>query len=86
MGYYRDPDHEYFTTHFAELVKDHGGEWVVIVNGTLFDAGSKDALPEMLSRAKERFPDKTPLATPIPTEEDIECILSLFPIRFRKST
>lgn len=66
-------DH-YFTEHFEELVTEHGGEWIVIAKGELVGIGPKHTVKEMLRNARERFPGEIPLASPIPREEEIECI------------
>ena len=75
MGTLRNPNDEYFTEHFEELVAEHGGEWIVITEGDLVGIGPKYAVREMLKEARKRFPGKIPLASPIPKEEEIECVL-----------
>ncbi|MDI6792259.1 MAG: DUF5678 domain-containing protein [bacterium] len=71
----RNYNDEYFTEHFEELVAEHGGEWIVVARGELIGVGPKYTVREMLKKAREKFPHEIPLASPIPKEEEIECIL-----------
>ncbi|MEW6102943.1 MAG: hypothetical protein AB1630_03855 [bacterium] len=72
---YKDLNDEYFTSHFEELVKNHGGEWIVIAKGKKMGIGPKHEVREMFKMAKEKFPGEVCLISPIPKEEEIECIL-----------
>lgn len=71
----KDLNDDYFTEHFEELVENHGGEWIVIARGEKIGIGPKHKVREMLKIAKEKFPGEVYLISPIPKEEEIECIL-----------
>lgn len=79
--YYPDPNDACFRKHFGELVKQHGGEWVVIAGGEIVAIGPEERVSEMRQKARTLHPDDTPLVTPVPSSEDIECILSFTPTR-----
>lgn len=81
VPYYSDPNDECFRRHFAKLVKQHGGEWVVIAGGRIIGIGPEERIGEMRQKASKAHPDDTPLLAPIPTTDDIECILSSIPTR-----
>ena len=68
-------NHRCFTKHFNRLVTQAGGKWVVIAGGQVIRIGPKQALKRMVREAKVRYPDKTPLIAPIPTDQDLQCIL-----------
>ncbi|MEW5767874.1 MAG: hypothetical protein AB1797_09665 [bacterium] len=74
MGY-KDLNDEYFTSHFEELVENHGGEWIIIAKGEKIGTGPKHKVREILKMAKEKFPAEVCLVSPIPKEEEIECVL-----------
>lgn len=78
---YADPNDACFRKHFKKLVAQHGGEWVVIAGGEIVAVGPEESVSEMRQKARDLHPDDTPLVSPIPTPEDIECILSFIPIR-----
>jgi hypothetical protein len=73
--YYHDPNHDYFSSHFEELVKKHGGKWVVLAKGHLIAICEGSELNHWLDEVEKKFPQEVPFATPIPREDDIECIL-----------
>ncbi len=77
--YYPDPNDVCFRKHFKKLVAQHGGEWVVIAGGEIVAIGPEERVAEMRQKAKALYPDDTPLVTPVPAPEDIECILSSSP-------
>ena len=68
-------NHRCFTRNFNRLVTQAGGKWVVISAGQVIRIGPKQALKRMVREAKTRYPDKTPLIAPIPTDQDLQCIL-----------
>jgi Family of unknown function (DUF5678) len=70
-----DPDHRYFKTHFARLVREHGGEWIVLADGKLVGIGKKKNIRSLIRKAKSKHPDAIPLIAPIPTKEELECVL-----------
>ena len=73
--FFSDPNDECFRKHFAELVEQNDGEWVVIAGGEIVGIGPEEQVSEMSRQARELHPDDTPLLAPIPTADDIECIL-----------
>jgi len=72
---YSDPDDRYFKTHFAQLVREHGGEWIVVAEGKLVGIGRKRNIRSLIRKAKSKHPDAIPLIAPIPTKEELECVL-----------
>ncbi len=72
---YREPNDTYFKDHLSEFVTEHGGEWVIIAGGQLIGFANKDKISELLKKAKKMFPRDIPLVSPIPREEELECIL-----------
>jgi type I restriction-modification system DNA methylase subunit len=72
---YRDQDDHYFRKHFARLVREHGGKWVVLANGKLIGIGKKNKIRGLVLKAQENYPDSTPFIAPIPTQEELECVL-----------
>ena len=73
--YYHDPNHDYFSSHFEELVDNHGGKWIVLAKGQLIAICEGNEIHRWLDEAERKFPKEVPFATPIPRPEDIECIL-----------
>lgn len=72
---YQEPNDTYFKKHLTEFVKEHGGEWVVIAGGKLIGFATKDKISSLMKKAKKMFPDDIPMLSPIPREEELECIL-----------
>lgn len=72
---YKSKNDAYFSEHFESLVDRHGGKWIVIVNGEKIAIGYKHELSKMLKKAREKYPNETPLAAPIPRKEELQCIL-----------
>jgi len=72
---YKNKNDAYFTKHFESLVDKHGGKWIVIIDGKEIAIGYKHELSKMLKEARKKYPDKTPLAAPIPRKEELQCIL-----------
>jgi hypothetical protein len=70
-----DADHRYFQTHLSRLVRERGGEWIVLAEGNLVGIGKKQRVPGLIKKARSRYPHATPFAAPIPTKEDLECVL-----------
>ncbi len=73
--YYHDPNHDYFSSHFEELVQRHGGKWIVLAKGHPVAICEASELDHWLDEAEKKFPQEVPFATPIPREDDIECVL-----------
>lgn len=73
--YYYDPNDAYFSKHFEELVIKHGGKWIVLIKGNLISICEENEITKYLALAREKYPGKIPFASPIPREEEIECIL-----------
>ena len=74
--FFFDPNDECFRRHFTELVEQHGGEWIVIAGGEIVGIGPEAQVSQLSRKARELYPEETPLLAPIPTADDIECILS----------
>ena len=74
-GKYRDPNDDYLSNHLSEFAKRYGGKWVVIAGGEAIGSANREDLSRLVKKARERFPKETPLASPIPREEELECIL-----------
>ncbi|PIV57149.1 hypothetical protein COY52_10395 [Candidatus Desantisbacteria bacterium CG_4_10_14_0_8_um_filter_48_22] len=66
---------EYFRKNFTELVNKYGGLWIAIAGGKKVMVGPKHMLSEMFKKARKKFPGDTPLISPIPKKEEIQCIL-----------
>lgn len=73
--YYSEPNHDYFSEHFEELVLNHGGKWIVLIKGELISICHEDEITKYLALAREKYPGEVPFASPIPKKEEIECIL-----------
>ena len=71
----RDLNDRYFQRHFARLVGEHGGKWVVLVGGELIGVGKRKEVARLIQKARTMYPDSTPFASPIPTREELECVL-----------
>jgi hypothetical protein len=72
---FHDADDSYFRKHFSHLVRRHGGEWIVLSAGKLIGIGKKDAVSGLVSKARVNYPKSTPFIAPIPTKDEIECVL-----------
>jgi hypothetical protein len=72
---YRNRNDAYLSKHLKKLMKQHGGQWVVISEGRLIGVGPKKSLKKYFELAKKRNPKETPLVSPIPTKEQVHCIL-----------
>jgi hypothetical protein len=70
-----DADDRYFKTHLAQLVRERGGEWIVLAEGNLVGIGKKERVQRLIQKARSKYPHATPFAAPIPTKEDLECVL-----------
>lgn len=71
--YYYDPNHEYFTEHFEELVDNHGGMWIVLEEGELVAICEGYEIHQYTEQIRQK--GHVPFATPIPRPEEINCIL-----------
>lgn len=71
----RDADHEYFASNFPRLVRKHGGQWIVLVHGNLIGIDKKNRLASLIKKARSEYPDSIPFIAPIPTRDEIECVL-----------
>lgn len=74
-SFYPDSDDAYFKKHFARLVREHGGEWIVMAEGKVIGIGKKDKLSGLVSKAQASYPKSRPFIAPIPTKEELECVL-----------
>lgn len=72
---YENLNDSYFTKHFEKLIKKHGGEWIVIAKGEKIGIVPKYKVKDLLEIARDKFPNEICLISPIPKEEEIECIL-----------
>lgn len=72
---YSDSDDRYFRKHFARLVREHGGGWIVLAQGKLIGVGRKEKIPALILKAQSNYPHTTPFIAPIPTKEELECVL-----------
>ncbi len=68
-------NHRCFTQYFSRLVAHMGGRWVVMAGGHILWIGPKQSLKRMVSEARTRYPEDTPLVAPIPTDQDLQHIL-----------
>ena len=71
----RDLNDRYFQRHFARLVGEHGGKWIVLVGGELIGIGKQKQVSRLIRKARENHPHSVPFASPIPTREELECLL-----------
>ncbi len=72
---YLDPDDAYFRKNFSKLVREHGGKWIVLADGKLIGIGPREKISALVEKAREILPKATPFIAPIPTEEELECVL-----------
>lgn len=72
---FHDADDWYFRKHFSHLVRQHGGEWIVLAAGKLIGIGKKDKVRGLVGKARGIYPKSTPFIAPIPTKDEIECVL-----------
>ena len=70
-----DLNHSYFTKHFASLVRKHGGKWIILSEGKLIGIGGREDIPALMQKAREASPTTPPFLAPIPTPEELECVL-----------
>ncbi len=75
IGVVHDADDSYFRKHFSYLVRRHGGEWIVLSEGKLIGIGKKDKVRGLVGKARGIYPKSTPFIAPIPTKDEIECVL-----------
>ena len=73
--YVRDLDHAYFRKNFPRLVREHGGEWVVLARGKLIGTAKRDKLARLVAKARVAYPGIIPFIAPLPTRAEIECVL-----------
>ena len=71
----KDRDDDYLRKHFTRLIKEHGGQWIVIVNGRKFAIVPKSRLSQTMKKARKLYPRQAPLVSPIPTSDELQCIL-----------
>lgn len=72
---YPDPDDHYFRKHFARLVRQYGGQWIVLAEGKLIGIGTKRDISVLLRKAQTSYPNSIPFIAPIPSKEELECVL-----------
>jgi hypothetical protein len=73
---YSDPNDEYLSKYLSGFVKRYGRNWVVIAGGEVVAFSDKEGLSRLIKKARRRFPKETRLISPIPREEEVDCILS----------
>jgi cell cycle sensor histidine kinase DivJ len=57
------------------LVEKHGGNWIVLVEGKLIGISKPKDVGKLIQQAKAKHPHSLPFASPIPTREELECLL-----------
>ena len=62
-NFYPDSDDAYFKKHFARLVREHGGEWIVMAEGKIIGIGKKDKLHRLVSKAQASYPKEPPFCS-----------------------
>ena len=67
-------DDKWIADHFEELVNEHGGEYLVVVNGEPFIG--LDAA-KLFEEARRKYKGFTPTCMPIPKPEDFLSILKI---------
>jgi hypothetical protein len=70
---YFDPNHEYFTEHFEELVDNHGGKWILLEEGKLVAICEEYEVHQYAEQIRQR--GHVPFLSPIPTPEEVKCFL-----------
>ena len=78
---YRNRNDLYLRKNLKKLMAHHGGEWIVISGGQPIGIGPKRSLKRYFKIAREKNPRGTPLVSPIPTREQVHCILLSFPTK-----
>ncbi len=68
-----DKDDLWIVEHFSELVTNHAGKYIAVVNERLVAVG--DSGKEVESKARELEPAKMPSVLRVPREEDMACLL-----------
>jgi len=66
-------DHEWIRTHLEKLVKEHAGNYVLVLDGKVIAADKSGV--RVREEAKREFPDKKPSVLRIPREEYFDCLL-----------
>lgn len=70
-----DLNDRYFRKHFARLVEEHGGKWIILAEGELIGIGGRKDVSKLIQRAKQKYPHSVPFASPIPAPHELECLL-----------
>ncbi len=68
-----DKDDLWIVEHFSELVAQHAGEYIAVVNEKLVAVG--DSGKEVEEMARQIDPSKIPSVLHVPREEDMACLL-----------
>jgi len=63
----------WLTEHFEELVDHYGGQVVAVVEGEVVAVTETEKQADDLAR--EAYPGTIPFVLPIPTEEELICLL-----------
>ena len=66
-------DDLWIVEHFSELVTQHAGKYIAVVNESLVAVGSTGK--EVEDTARAIAPDKIPSVLFVPREEDMACLL-----------
>lgn len=78
---YHNKNDLYLSKNLKKFITKHAGKWVVIAGGGLIGVGSKKSLKRYMKIAREKNPNEIPLVSPIPTKEQVQCILLNSPIK-----
>jgi len=68
-----DKDDLWIVEHFSELVTEHAGKYIAVVNEALVAVG--DSGKEVEDKARQVEPNKMPSVLRVPREEDMACLL-----------
>lgn len=63
----------WLTDHFEELVDQYGGQVVAVVDGEVVAVTETEKQADDLAR--EAYPDSMPFVFPVPTGEELICLL-----------
>jgi hypothetical protein len=68
-----DKDDLWIVEHFSELVTQHAGKYIAVVNESLVAVGGTGK--EVEDKARAIAPDTIPSVLFVPREEDMACLL-----------
>jgi hypothetical protein len=73
---YQNRNDAYLRRNLKRLMARFGGKWIVVSGGRPAWIGPKKSLKRHFEMAKKKHPREIPLVSPIPTKEQVHCILS----------